>query len=134
MAQPMTYVVRLERDERGWWVATVADIAGCRTQGRSIEQALGRVRHALDACGEDDGADLAPDFVLPPEAHTAVAAHAQARKRLEREQESARAATERAVATLVDSLGMSVRDAGALLGLSHQRIHQLIRGASLAGE
>lgn len=35
-----SYRVTYERDESGWWVASVAGVAGCHTQGRSIQEAL----------------------------------------------------------------------------------------------
>lgn len=36
-----------ERDEDGWWVATVADVPGCRAQGKTVEEARERLREAL---------------------------------------------------------------------------------------
>ena len=43
------YAVSLARDERGFWVATLPEVPGCSTQGRTIEQARERVREALQA-------------------------------------------------------------------------------------
>lgn len=43
----MSYTVRYERDEDGWWVATVKGVKGCHTQGRSIEAARKRIRESL---------------------------------------------------------------------------------------
>jgi predicted RNase H-like HicB family nuclease len=42
-----TYQVELERDERGWWAASVPAVPGAHTQGRSIAQAMNRIREAL---------------------------------------------------------------------------------------
>ena len=42
-----TYHVELERDERGWWIASVPAVPGAHTQGRSIDQAMKRIREAL---------------------------------------------------------------------------------------
>ncbi len=36
----MNFTVLLERDQDGWYVATVPDIPGCHTQGKTVEQAL----------------------------------------------------------------------------------------------
>ena len=43
------YMATVERDEAGWWVATVHGIAGVHTQGRTLEQVRERVRGALAA-------------------------------------------------------------------------------------
>lgn len=44
-----TFTVEYERDETGWWVATVQGVDGCFTQGRSLELARSRIREALEA-------------------------------------------------------------------------------------
>ena len=123
----MKYTIDLERDESGWWVATARDIPGCHTQGRSIRQSLSRVREALAVCvGEHVAADaLEPCVHLEDEARRAVSRYESACRRLERDQIAARAATSEAVETLVGGLSLSVRDAGDVLGLSHQRVNQL---------
>ena len=123
----MKYTIDLERDEAGWWVATARDVAGCHTQGRSIRQSLSRVREALAACAGEGVAsdDLEPCVHLPVEARRVVARYESACKRLERDRNAARYATDKAVETLVDELSLSVRDAGDVLGLSHQRVSQL---------
>lgn len=121
-----TYVVTLERDENRWWVASVEGVAGCRTQGRSIRQALSRVREALGVCvDEPDEFALQPRVQLPAEARRAVSRYKHAHERVRDEQAALRAATDEAVALLISDLNLSSRDAGDLLGLSHQRIHQL---------
>src|SRR5450759_4126769 len=73
--QQMSHTVDLEHDSAGWWLASARDIRGCHTQGRSIRQALSRMREALAAClGEDIAADqIEPCIHLPLEAREAVA-------------------------------------------------------------
>jgi hypothetical protein len=42
------YRVAYERDANsGWWVATVPELPGCLTQGRTIEQTRKRIREAI---------------------------------------------------------------------------------------
>jgi predicted RNase H-like HicB family nuclease len=54
MATPMkTYTVIYERDEDGWWVADVPEVAGCHTQGSTIEQARERILDALSLYDDD---------------------------------------------------------------------------------
>jgi predicted RNase H-like HicB family nuclease len=35
-----TYRIAYERDESGWWIASVRGVRGCQTQGRSVEEAV----------------------------------------------------------------------------------------------
>jgi predicted RNase H-like HicB family nuclease len=46
---PKSYRVDIERDEAGWWVATVRGIAGVHTQAKSLAQLRQRTREALEA-------------------------------------------------------------------------------------
>ena len=124
----MKYDVDLILDERKWWVASVRNVPGCRTQGRSIRQAVSRTREALETCVDLPlRAELRPHVQLPSPAQQAVDHYHAAREALEREQRETRLAADVAVDALVRDLGLSVRDAGDLLGLSHQRIHQVAR-------
>ena len=38
------YTLRYERNESGWWVASVKGVRGCHTQGRTLEEARRRIR------------------------------------------------------------------------------------------
>jgi predicted RNase H-like HicB family nuclease len=48
-----TYHVAYDRDESGWWVASVRGIRGCHTQGRTVDEARRRIRKALDLFVDD---------------------------------------------------------------------------------
>ena len=39
----------IERDEDGWYVATVHDLPGCHTQARSLDELRERVKEAIEA-------------------------------------------------------------------------------------
>ena len=52
-AQVKTYTVVYERDEEDWWVAEVAEVPGCHTQGRTLEQARERILDALSIYADD---------------------------------------------------------------------------------
>lgn len=123
----MKYTIDLAHDESGWWVATAREVPGCHTQGRSIRQSVSRIREALEACLGEEIATGALDPVvhLPSDVRHVVTRYESACERLERDQEAARLATDEAVDKLVAGLSLSVRDAGDVLGLSHQRVHQL---------
>ena len=42
-----TYRVAYERDDSGWWVASVRGLRGCHTQGRTVDEARRRIVEAL---------------------------------------------------------------------------------------
>src|SRR5439155_16198458 len=43
-----TYRVAYERDESGWWAASVRGVRGCHTQGRTVDEARRRIVEALE--------------------------------------------------------------------------------------
>ena len=48
------FTVLIEQDEDGIYVAKVPDILGCYTQGKTIQQAMERIREAIQVCLETD--------------------------------------------------------------------------------
>ncbi|ODS42021.1 MAG: hypothetical protein MSIBF_01350 [Candidatus Altiarchaeales archaeon IMC4] len=54
------YVVLIEQDEDGVYVAKVPDIPGCYTQGKTVQQAMERIREAIDVCIESEREELVP--------------------------------------------------------------------------
>ena len=121
------YHVVYERDEAGYWVASVREVRGCRTQGRTVDEARRRIREALGLFVVDAAAaELIDRLKLPATALKAIRAYATLRKRAEQEDRRAAIAARRAVRLLRGGrLKMSARDAARLLGVSHQRVHQL---------
>lgn len=49
---PLNFTVIIEQDEDGWFVAKVPDVQGCATQGKTKEQAIERIKEALQVCIE----------------------------------------------------------------------------------
>ena len=47
--------VIIERDEDGYYVATVPELRGCHTQAKSLDTLMKRVREAIDLCLEVEG-------------------------------------------------------------------------------
>lgn len=121
-----TYTVIFERDEKGWWVASVRGVRGCHTQGRSIRQARQRIREALALFVKDGAkAKFVEHLKLPAAVRRMLQRQREARERADRESTRAQDTTKEAVRALTQALHLSVRDAGELLGLSHQRVQQL---------
>lgn len=54
MVKVKTYTVLLEQDSDGWIIAKVPAIPGCATQGKTVEQALSRVKEAITLCLETE--------------------------------------------------------------------------------
>jgi phosphotransacetylase len=119
--------VVFEKDAEGWWLVRVPSVPGCHTQGRTIEQGMRRIEEALELFDVNPKkVRLVREFHLPKAARKAVELTVEARRRAEREQERAQSAL-RTAARRLAALGVSLRDAGELLGLSHQRIQQLLQ-------
>src|SRR2546423_15610935 len=116
------YRVIYERDGGGAWIARVPSVRGCHTHGRTLEQARRRVREALSLWVEDaETAEFVDDVRLPARVRTAIGHTRLARRDAQREREKAQRAMKKAARTLVDELGLGLRDTGELLGVSHQR-------------
>jgi predicted RNase H-like HicB family nuclease len=54
------FTVIVERDEDGNYVASVAALAGCHTQARSLDELMQRVQEAIALCLEDADAVAVP--------------------------------------------------------------------------
>ncbi len=50
----LNFTVLIEQDEDGIYVAKVPDIIGCYTQGKTVEQAMERIKEAIQVCLEAD--------------------------------------------------------------------------------
>jgi predicted RNase H-like HicB family nuclease len=122
-----TYRVVYELDESGHWIVTVPAVKGCHTYGRSIRQARERIREALGLFVRGAGrARLVDEVRLPVNLRRLVNVQRSARKSAEEQQARAQAAIRNAVRRLTREHRLSVRDAGELLGISYQRVQQLL--------
>lgn len=48
--------VVIQRDEEGYYIASVPQLPGCHTQARSLDEVMERVREAVQLCLEVEGA------------------------------------------------------------------------------
>lgn len=59
-----TFNVVIERDEDGYYVASVPELRGCHTQAKSLDTLMKRVREVIDLCLEVEGdASSSPEFI-----------------------------------------------------------------------
>lgn len=55
--------VVVERDEAGWYVASVPALPGCHTQARSLDELMSRIREAIQAYLEVGDEPTSLEFV-----------------------------------------------------------------------
>jgi predicted RNase H-like HicB family nuclease len=130
MAKTRTYTVTYERDEKGLWVAHVKGVAGCHTQGRTIAQARDRIREALALFDKHaDTARLDDDVRLPDNVNRLVGAQRSARSKQEAAEAELRALNVKVARALTKQVGLSLRDAGELLGASQESVRQWVEAS-----
>ncbi len=54
------FSVIIEKDNDGWYVASVPEIPGCYTQAKTIPEVLERIKEAIEVCLEADNSDIKP--------------------------------------------------------------------------
>ena len=126
MTRTKNYVAVYERDpESDAWLVHIKGIDGCHTYGRSLRQAEARILEALALCldRDPDGLVITPEW--PRDLVAIASAVSQARCAAEATAHEAGATTAKAAKKL-DRMGLSRRDAADILGISHQRVQQLL--------
>lgn len=122
-----TLAVKYVRDEVGWWVGSIPKIPGCHTQGRTIEQTRRRIREALGLfVGDPEAIVLRDEIHLPRKISSALTKYERMKVKTDLEFRRLSEATKVVLDCLTREMKISMRDAGELLGLSHQRVHQLM--------
>jgi predicted RNase H-like HicB family nuclease len=54
------FTVLIERDEEGYYIATVPALKGCHTQAKNLDTLMKRVHEVVELCLEDEGQNAAP--------------------------------------------------------------------------
>ncbi|MEO8698033.1 MAG: type II toxin-antitoxin system HicB family antitoxin, partial [Acidimicrobiales bacterium] len=122
-----TYTARLERETDGRWSVELEEEPRVHTWGKTIDQALTRMLEAAAMWFETDEASikLVPKPILTKAAMRTVEQARQARDQARNADRLAVEKMQRAAAELA-SKGITMRDAATILGISHQRVHQLL--------
>jgi hypothetical protein len=123
----------LARRSGSWWAVEVPggnkDGDSLWTQARRLDQVERMARDAI-ALMQDVPADSFDIRVVPvfdPQLGIQLEHATELRSQADAVQREATAALRQAAGVLVHELQLPLRDAGAILGLSHQRIAQLLR-------
>ena len=126
-----TYTARCQRSG-DWWAISVPELRGVHTQARRLEKAEAMVRDAIALFLDvpSDSFDVRIEPVLPRDLQGKVGRARKVRGEAEVLQREAAIASAEVAADLVQTAHLTVRDAGRVLGLSHQRITQLLKAAS----
>lgn len=64
MKHKREFTIIIEKDADGWFVASVPSIKGCHTQGKTIDQAIERVKEAILLCLETEKIPFKTQFEL----------------------------------------------------------------------
>lgn len=120
-------VMARARRSGDWWAVDVPELPGVFTQARRLEHIPDLVREAVSLL-EHVEADTIEVAVEPLLDEATVADLAEARSKRERAAALEQEASE-SIASLARRLtqsGLTLRDTGVVLGVSHQRVAQLL--------
>ena len=125
---PLTAVYALDED-RSTWLVHLAEEERCHTFGRTFARARAAIREAAALWYDVDDDAIEVHDVLPGPEGEAVEELSRLRAAVQVAQVEAAASAAVVVARL-GALGLTERDIGRLVGLSHQRIHQMRTAAT----
>lgn len=113
------------------WLVELSEEPRVHTFARTLAKAEQHIRDASALWFEKDDVPLKHVYRdLPLETSEIVWTAREARSELASAEERALEATREGANRLMDGAGLSLRDAAHLLGISHQRLHQIVRGAA----
>jgi predicted RNase H-like HicB family nuclease len=73
MRKPRKFLVTLEQDEDGWFVAKCPSLPGCVSQGKTREEAIANIREAIEGSLETRAANSIPSNIETIEIEILVA-------------------------------------------------------------
>jgi len=126
----MIYTARARRSG-SWWAIDVPELPGVYSQARRLVRVESMARDAIALFLDVDPAtlDIRVETNLPSELRRDVDAVGRLRAEADRLQAESSGALRHLTQELL-GCGLSVRDAAAILGISHQRVSQLVHTES----
>lgn len=116
-----------------WWALEVPDVPGAFSQCKRLDQAPAMAKEAialvLDVDEDTVDVDIRPE--LPAKAAKVVDRLQEARRQQEAAAREANNLQVHAIHDLVSNYQLSYRDVGNIVGLSHQRISQVVKSQSV---
>lgn len=122
-----TYTARATRSG-DWWAIEVEELEGVFTQARRLEQVEAMARDAIALMLDipPDSFDIVMQPELPVEWRTDLDQMWRMRQAADLVTSMAMIKTIQTVRALRDDAGLPLRDIGRVLGISFQRVHQLL--------
>ena len=131
MDGPMTtYDIDIYRDEAGYWIADVPSVPGAHSFAKRIDQITSNIREAIAVAldiDDTDAIEINPRVALGSSLEKLLGEARHLRDVADQATQAASEASREAARALVEQGELSLRDAGALLGVSHQRVGQLVK-------
>lgn len=111
-----------------WWAIVVPEVPGVFSQCRRLDQVedMARDAVALILRVPSNSFDITVVPVLPPEVAAEIDAARELRQTADAAQRDATTAAREVSRKLLERCHLTVRDIGRLLGVSHQRVSQLL--------
>jgi predicted RNase H-like HicB family nuclease len=126
MTRKKYYVAAYERDPASdAWLVHIKGITGCHTYGRTLRQAEERIREALALWLDVEPTNFEIASEWPRDLVDLASQVAEARDTAAACAQRAAVATA-AAAKQLKRMGLSRRDTAEVLGISHQRVQQLL--------
>lgn len=123
-----TYTIIYEPEDNGWWFVSIEELQGCHSQGKNLNQARERIEEALELFEDSlEGIKLVDDIRLPEKEQALVNEYLKIQQELKEKREALQTLSKKTAQELKKNLGISHRDTGQLMHISHQRVHQLIK-------
>jgi predicted RNase H-like HicB family nuclease/predicted XRE-type DNA-binding protein len=120
------YMVSMAQED-GIWLIEAVDLVGVRSFGRTVSDAVRNIREAIAAAEDlDEWEYLSLDYAFSDEVATDALREFHEADRAEENAAMERDRALRAVLESLRSQGMSYRDLATVIGISHQRVAQLL--------
>lgn len=131
MVDAVTYrYTAAARRVEGWWIVQCDQLPGALSQVKRLDRAAEEHREAIAfVAGQPvDQIEVEIHAALPPELAAELDESAAMVESAHRDLELAQARRRKVARQLADD-GLTVRDIGAVFGVSYQRAHQMVREA-----